>query len=235
MSEIIPAIIPQSFSDLEDHLSKIVGVVPLVQVDILDGKLTPKGSWPYLYDHDEDFEKIMHEEEGMPYWEELEYEFHLMVKDPVEYLQSWISAGAKRIVVQFESFENEDKALTFVKDFQDHFGQTGSLLTVDLGIAINLDTDVSILEPLLEYVQYVQFMGIERIGSQGMPLDERVFERIESFKEEYPEIPVSVDGGITLENAQALVEAGADRLIIGSAIFESDDMRTAIEEFESIG
>ena len=190
---------PVSYDDLREKVRKVKDSVPLVQVDILDGKLTPKASWPYLYDHDDDFEKIMHEEEGMPYWEELEYEFHLMVKDPTQYLQSWISAGAKRIIVQYESFKDEDEALLFVREFQDKFGQAGSLVTIELGVSINLDTDISVLEPLLDFIQYVQFMGIARIGSQGMPFDERVIEKIEAFKEIYPEVPVSVDGGITLE------------------------------------
>ena len=77
-------------------------------------------------------------------------------------------------------------------------------------------------------------MGIARIGFQGEPFDERVIEKIKEIKKHYPEMIVSVDGGVSLENAQALIEAGATRLVSGSAIFEDSDISSIIGEFRNL-
>jgi ribulose-phosphate 3-epimerase len=234
MVEIIPAILPKSFSDLEDHLSQLVGLVETVQIDICDGKLTPKASWPYLYPHDDDFEKIIHEEEGMPYWEEFEFEVHLMVRNPEKYVQDWISAGAKRITVQYESFANAEAALSFCEKFHEQFSGTGSLLAPELGVSINIDIPNIILNPLLPYIDYVQFMGIAHIGTPGNPFDDRVIDKIRTLRSAFHDLPISVDGGVNLDTAPQLIEAGADRLVSSSAIWESDDIAGTIEELENI-
>ena len=82
MSEIIPAIIPKSFSDLTEKLSLVTGLAPFVQIDVLDGKFTPERSWPNISAPDADFVKIIREEEEFPYWEEIDFEVDLMVADP---------------------------------------------------------------------------------------------------------------------------------------------------------
>ena len=75
MTEIIPAIIPKSFAELEDKLSLVQGLAPLVQIDILDGKMTGEKSWPNIVPNDPDFLRIIHEEEGFPFWENFDFEF----------------------------------------------------------------------------------------------------------------------------------------------------------------
>jgi pentose-5-phosphate-3-epimerase len=73
-------------------------------------------------------------------------------------------------------------------------------------------------------INWVQCMGIEKIGFQAQPFDARVLENIKKIKEMYPSILVSVDGGVNLNTAAQLVEAGADRLVVGSALFTSDSI-----------
>lgn len=234
MTEIIPAIIPQSFDDLKDKLSLVSGLVPIVQVDILDGKLTSEKSWPYLRTPDSDFLRIIQEEEGFPYWEEVDFEVDLMVSDPDSCVQEWVSAGAKRIIVHFESFTDEGTALSFVKSFKERFGGNGSFLAIELGLAIDINTDLRVLDSIVEYIDFIQCMGISVIGRQGEPFDERVIQKIKNIHEKYPDMIVSVDGGVNLDSAPKLIEAGADRLVAGSAIFGSDDILGTIEELENI-
>ena len=83
-------------------------------------------------------------------------------------------------------------------------------------------------------IDFVQFMGIENIGYQGEPFDERVFEKIRELRERFPDTIISVDGGVSLENADKLIEAGANRLVSGSAIFESGDIAGTVEVFQNM-
>ncbi len=235
MIEIIPAIIPKDFSDLHDHLEQVVGIASLVQIDILDGTLVPIKSWPHVRTPDSDFQKIMMEEEGFPFWEDIEYEFHLMVKDPSLYTQAWVTAGAKRIGVHYESFETKDKLIAFASDFQGHFGRNGSLIGTDLGLVLNMETDVSVLPNIIEHFDYVQFMCIDTIGSHGMPFNTEVIEKIAECRKAFGDLPISVDGGVTLENAKSLIDAGADRLVVGGAIWNSNNILDTIEKLEDLG
>jgi ribulose-phosphate 3-epimerase len=77
-------------------------------------------------------------------------------------------------------------------------------------------------------------MGIGRIGFQGQNFDERVFEKIAEIRTKYPTMLISVDGGVNEDSAPLLIDAGVNRLIVGSAIFESDNIPEAIHTFENI-
>ena len=77
-------------------------------------------------------------------------------------------------------------------------------------------------------------MGIARIGYQGEQFDERVIDRIKEFKKAYPYSIVSVDGGVNKESAPLLKEAGVDRLVIGSAIFNSGSPEENLQSFEKL-
>jgi len=234
MSEVIPAIIPKSFADLNEKLSLVKGIAPLVQIDILDGKLTPEKSWPNIRNPDPDFVKIIREEEGFPFWEDFEFEFDLMVMDPEAELQQWISAGAKRIIIHYESFESDDKFQSFVEKFSSQFGNAGSYVGTELGVALGLDTANDVIAPLIEKINFVQCMGIAKIGFQGQLFDERVIEKIKNLRQKYKELPISVDGGVNLDSAPKLVDAGVTRLVVGSAIFNSGDIQGTIEELKSL-
>jgi ribulose-phosphate 3-epimerase len=78
-------------------------------------------------------------------------------------------------------------------------------------------------------------MGIDTIGFQHQPFDAKVIDKIKEVRAAYPEIPISVDGGVSLENGSALLEAGANRLVVGSAIFEADNYVDAVTEFKKLG
>ncbi|MCR4279234.1 MAG: hypothetical protein NUV78_00660, partial [Candidatus Zambryskibacteria bacterium] len=86
----------------------------------------------------------------------------------------------------------------------------------EIGLGVEIDKSVDEFAPFLEYVDFVHLMSIKEIGHQGHPFDERIFDRIKEVKKEFPHLPISVDGGISLENYKQLQDAGVDRLIIGS-------------------
>lgn len=232
MIEVIPAIIPKDFEDLKEKMSQVSRLVPLVQVDVMDGRLTPEASWPYLNSPDPDFEDIKKEEGEFPFWQKLDFEVDLMVKEPERVWFDWITAGAKRAIFHFESTEDIGALL---KDFREKLPKKDSALYTELGLAIDIDTPNEEIYPFVPELDFVQFMGIAKIGFQGEPFDERVIEKIKSFKQNFSEKTVSVDGGVSLESAPSLVEAGAGRLVSGSAIFESGDVEETIAKFKGLG
>lgn len=233
MTEIIPAILPNNFDDLYNDLNLVAGRVPMVHLDVMDGTLTPNASWPYTGSAEE-FESIKNEDEGLPYWEELSFEVHLMVKDPVSIMEDWVKAGAERIIVHVESFETDDDLSKFLSSRRKELHEEFSYLGVQIGLAINLDTDINRLMPHVLNADFVHLMSINKIGGQGKEFQVEVFDRIRELKHIYPETIIAVDGGVNLENAEDLLESGVEKLVIGSSIFAASHAVYALDDFLAI-
>jgi ribulose-phosphate 3-epimerase len=219
--EIIPAILPRDFNEIEEKIGLIHGLAKTVQIDVCDGQFTPSASWPYRK-RDDDFEKLIHEQEGFPGWEDEDFEIDLMANRPDELVDDWVSAGASRIIIHIESKGDIKKALVILGG------------RVEIGLALNEDTSLEAVEPYFEHVNFIQLMGIDNIGFQGQAFDEKVIGRIKEVRLKYPTLPISIDGGVSLENARELIAAGADRLVVGSAIFGTDNPTEALEQFKRI-
>ena len=235
MIEIIPAIMPENTGDLEAKLAQVAGHAPVVQIDVMDGKFVKNVSWPYT-ESEEYFQNILDEGAGMPYWDQFDFEIDLMAFHPEELVENWISAGARRIVVHEESTDKEtlDKILA---DFRKRFPKIDEpdVFGVEIGWAQNIETAVESLFPFLDRIDFVQFMGIDEIGVQGNPFDDRVLDKIRALRAHAPEVIITVDGAVSLETASELITAGANRLVIGSAIFKSEDVAETIKEFKHLG
>ncbi len=224
--EIIPAILPLDFAELEEKIGLVRDAVKIVQIDVCDGQFTPQPSWPYRK-HDDSFEKIISEDQGLPGWDKLNFEIDLMANKPEERVEAWVSAGGTRIILHVEAKGDVGKAIAMLKD------------RVEVGLALNIDTPISeIGNPKLGIgegsVQFIQLMGIDQIGFQGQEFDAKVIDKIKQIKKMCPDYPVSIDGGVSLENAKQLIEAGADRLVVGSGIFNSDNYLEAIANFKRL-
>lgn len=219
--EIIPAILPMDFAELSEKIALVKDQTKTVQVDICDGQFVPNATWPYRK-KDDSFERILHEEEGLPGWDSLDYEFDLMVNRPEEIVDEWLRADAARLVVHAEAAG--DIAAALVK-------LTGA---VEIGLAFGMETPFDLLDLHHERVQFVQLMGIDNVGFQHQAFDDKVIERVKQVRLKYPLLPISVDGGVSLETAPKLVAAGADRLVVGSAIFNSDNYVEAIQRFKQL-
>ncbi len=241
MVEVIPAIIPESFEDLKDKMEQVKGLTDLVQVDVCDGNFVPSKCWPYVGDDENDFQKmITNESEGFPFWESMDFEADLMIANPEKGgAEDFIRIGAKRIILHVESSGN---LLDFVKDLRKKYGYpVDSMTSIEIGIGINITTDNQVLNPFFikdesgkALADFVQFMGIDHIGYQHQGFDNEVLEKISEFRAQYPDVIISIDGGVSFENAHDLIEAGVNRLVSGSALYNSDDIGDAIEEMKNI-
>lgn len=132
-----------------------------------------------------------------------DFEVHLMVENPEKIIGQWVERGAKRILVHkclLEALEYKDRA--------------------EIGLALELDVPLEGVEPLFRKVDFVHLMSIAKIGAQGRPLDERIFDRIKEVKGMFPKIVLSVDGGIKAGNFKKFEELGVDRTIVGSGFKE---------------
>lgn len=214
-TEIIPAILPQDFAELEEKAELVKGLVKTVQVDICDGHFVPSFTWPYKKS-DNNFELIIRENEGLPFWDEVDYEFDLMVNNPEKIVDEWVATGATRIIIHAESKGNIAEAISKLSG------------RVEIGLALNIETPVSVIEPFRDLIQFVQIMGIDHIGFQGQGFDKKAVGKVKEVHLKYPVLPISVDGGVSPDNAEELIAAGATRLVIGSVIWHSDNIAETI-------
>jgi len=228
MTEIVPAIMPVSFTDLREKLAVVKDLVTSVQIDVMDGKFVPERNWPMNESPNGPFAQILREEDGLPFWNEIDFEADLMVSDPASAIDAWAVAGAKRVIVHVESTSDFGALL---RSLRERFPKdvVGDSITIEIGAALNTTTSNDAVYPFLDELDFVQFMGIEKIGYQGQPFDERVLGKIGELRAMRPEYIISVDGAVNLETAPRLVAAGANRLAVGSFLLRSSNVAETIE------
>jgi len=241
MIEVIPAILPKDLDDLRDKMAQVSGLTPLVQIDVCDGKFVPSKSWPYVKGGIEEFEAIKAEDEGFPFWDSLDFEVDLMVRHPEEVVHDWVMAGAKRLVLHIESAPD---ILKTIEDLRGEYGTAkDEAFGLEIGVALDIQTPNQEVYEILDMIDqegnsiidFVQFMGIDNVGFQGQEFNDQVLEKISDLRDLYPNIHISVDGGVSFDNAADLISAGATRLVSGSAIFETGDIAEAIHNMASSG
>jgi ribulose-phosphate 3-epimerase len=213
MIPVVPAIIPKTVDEILAVLPQLV-FSPEIHVDVVDGVFVPFTSWPY-------------EPKGNPVevksvTDGFTLEVDLMVDKPLPAAEEWLRAGIDMLVFHTETITPEQ------------FKNFASASKVSVGISAINDTSLEVMRPYLEAADYVQLMGIAKIGSQGQPFDERVIERIKSIKSEYPNLPITIDGSVNKETIAKLVAAGADRFICGSAIVKAESPFMAYQELTEL-
>ena len=215
--EIIPAIIPKDFEDLKEKISLVKGLTYFIQIDIMDGIFVPEKSWPF---NDPMWSLGVHLEP--PFSCDCNFEFDLMVANPEYNIQEFLDIGARRIIVHVGSTNKLEEIFSNLKG------------KVEIGLAFGINTNIDEYSEFIKEADFVQFMGIEKIGFQGQKFNEEVIDKIIGFRTKYKDVIISVDGGVNLENAHKLISAGANRLVSGSAVFESDNIEDIIERFKDL-
>ncbi|KKW35397.1 MAG: Ribulose-phosphate 3-epimerase [Candidatus Giovannonibacteria bacterium GW2011_GWA2_53_7] len=236
MIEIIPAIMPDSYEDLIAKVSRVQGNTNVAQIDIMDGAFVVSRSWPYSEGGtraEPHFAAMITQDEGLPFWDSLDYEIDLMIARPEDHIGEWLPLGASRLIFHIEAIRDIEKF--FASDlFVEGAREIGGETVIEIGLAINPDTPISTIEPYVDRVDFVQVMGIAKIGYQGQPFDERVLTQINQLRVAHPSLIISVDGGVNEETVKLLADVGADRLVAGSAIFGKDDIGEAIADLQSL-
>jgi ribulose-phosphate 3-epimerase len=231
MSEIIPAILEKDFGEIKNKLTFLRERVKTVHLDIEDGVFVPNQTWPFATGgfEDNDFLKIMNEEEGLPFWTDFDFELDLMVADAIRDFDVYAKLGGKRIILHL----GVEKNLTEFEDFLEGL-DIYVRDSVEIGLAFKPSDDLLTVARLSHKVDFLHCMGSDKIGFQGEQFSLKALENIKFLKQSLPGIVISVDIGINLNNAETILDAGVDRLTIGSAIWKSPDPIGALENFQSL-
>ncbi|TSC70318.1 MAG: ribulose-5-phosphate 3-epimerase [Parcubacteria group bacterium Gr01-1014_46] len=220
--KVLPAIIPINKSQLEEEIKKVSSFADLVQIDISDGVFTNTRTWPYNGQDRDYFEELTKQTEGWPKWEEVDIELHLMVKNPEDVLDEWISTGVSAVVCHIEATEDFQKVIDMCR-----------AKNVSVGVAIKPNTDIEKIKDFIEQVDFIQVMGSNDLGRHGVTLDPKAIEVIKSLQKLYPESIIAIDIGVTEDTEDILISAGADKIISGGAILNSEDPRGVFEFLKS--
>jgi len=145
---------------------------------------------------------------------------HLMIVDPDRYIQTFADLGVYMLTVHYEACPHLHRTIQAIK-----------AAGMKAGVALNPHTEVSLLGNVLGDLDLVLVMSVNP-GFGGQSFIHRTYEKIRSLKEMIKEQKTStlieVDGGVSLENAPQLIEAGADVLVAGSSVFRSEDPKATI-------
>lgn len=206
---IAPSILSADFARLSDALAQIErGGGDLVHVDVMDGHFVPNITIgpPVL--------RSLRQATRLP------LDCHLMIEEPQRFLDEFLAGGANMISVHVEADRHLHRALERIR--------AGG---AKAGIAINPATPAEALADALEYCDYVLVMTVNP-GFGGQKFIGGVVQKLERIREMIRErrLPVTleVDGGIDTTTARQVVEAGAEILVAGSAVFGKEDPAAAI-------
>lgn len=194
--QIIPSILSADFGNLQEEVDKVKGA-DLIQVDVMDGHFVPNISiGPGV-------QKAI--KTGLP------IETHLMVTDPMQYIQPFADAGSKRLIVHIESMGDPQQVF-------DEIRKRG----MDIGLALNPDTPLERIKPYLEQVDVVLCMTVNPgFGSQAFI--DSVLPKIKELRGIFDK-DIEVDGGINFDTGKRCVDAGANLLVIGSFLYKNPDL-----------
>ncbi len=229
MIEIIPAILPQTYRDIENGVDVVHAIAPKIQIDFCDGKYVQSKTWWFNGKDIQKKDEIVSEKIGLPFWDSINYEFDLMIEDPLSQMDTFIALGPSKIIFHKKSISIE-ALITYFDSLPEI-----TLQMISFGIAIELDDDPEEIAPLVPYLRRIQCMGIEHIGVQGEPFAQKALVMVKKLFDLYGDkVRISVDGGVNENEIPALIAAGATRLIVGSAIFQSADPHGTIERLQAI-
>ncbi|PIR66494.1 MAG: ribulose-phosphate 3-epimerase [Parcubacteria group bacterium CG10_big_fil_rev_8_21_14_0_10_36_14] len=204
---VISAILAKTKKEFLYKVKTIMPYTNFVQIDVMDGIFVPNKTWAET----DEIERMKLS---------VEFEAHLMVKEPELIIEDWAKAGAKRIIFHIEATKKADECIRQIKKYKK-----------EVGIAINPKTPIKKLKPFLKKINYVLVMGVDP-GFSGQKFQPVTLQKIKQIKKLAPKIKIGVDGGVDQKNAKEIMKAGADFLCAASAIFKSKNIARAIENLE---
>lgn len=173
----------------------------MYHLDVMDGKFVKNKSI------DQAYVEQLREKSA------LLFDVHLMIENAEKVVKKYIKAGANIISLQFEAFKDENLLIKTLKTIK----KSG----VMAGIAIDIDTDINVLIPIVKYVDMVVVLCV-KVGKGGQEFNKSAIKKIKTLRSEYPDILIEADGGINDKSAPAVVRAGADILVSGHYIYSND-------------
>lgn len=209
MVKISPSILSADFSILKEEIQKLEEA-DYIHIDVMDGNFVPNLTFgPKLV---KDIRK---------YTDKI-FDVHLMVNNPENYIDSMAEAGADIITIHYESCIHIDRVITRIKD-----------KGLKAGLTLVPSTNENVLQYLLDKLDLILVMSVNP-GFGGQKFLYSQLDKIRNIKKMIGNrnIEIEVDGGINEETYKQVVEAGADVLVAGSYVFNSNDYNEAIRKLK---
>ena len=210
MVQIAHSMLAADFLHLEKDVEVVNEHADLFHLDVMDGVFVPNLSF------------------GFPVVEAIAriarkpLDTHLMIIEPEKYVERFVKAGSAMVSFHVNATKDPDAVLSRIRS-----------LGAKAGLVINPDLPVESLFPYLKNCDFVMLMSVFA-GFGGQKFIEDTYSRIEALKAEIKaqglNIPIEVDGGVSAANAAALVEAGAEILVAGSAVFKAENPADVIAQ-----
>ncbi len=214
--QIAPSILAADFAHLGASVDEIATEVAMLHVDVMDGHFVPNISIgpPVIA--------------SLREATDLYLDCHLMLTDPLRYLEAFQESGADGITAHIEAIPDPVPVI-----------DECSVLSLDVGLALNPVTPVDAILPYLDRLSMVLIMSVQP-GFGGQSFIEGVLAKVEATRAAIDArglaTALQIDGGITIDNARRASEAGATILVAGSSVFGAPDPRRAVRDLaETIG
>ena len=205
MVSIAPSMLGADFGRMRDAAELVAPHSSYLHMDVMDGHFVPNLTMGV------DLVKAL---KGIA-----PLDVHLMITDPVDFIDDFYDAGAEIISVHVEA-NNTREALAKINEKD-----------IKSGIAFNPSTPKEKIIPYLDIADMILVMSVEP-GYCGQSFHENAIDRVKYFKTNYPNKIIEVDGGVSTQNSAILNKNGADILVAGSAIFKSNDPIQTIAEMK---
>lgn len=186
-------------------------------IDVMDGKFVEQDTTEVMHEYCNNIKQISN----------LPLDVHLMVEDVKAYIDSFIPYEPNIITFHLEACKEKQEVLELIKYIKEN--------NIKVGLSIKPNTKV---EDILEYLPLIHLVLVMTVepGYGGQKLIPETIEKIKEIKEYIDknniDIDIEVDGGITLENKQELIEAGANIIVAGSTIINSKDFKETISKIK---
>lgn len=212
---IAPSVLSANFANLQADFDMLNNsVAEFIHIDVMDGVFVPNISFGFPLIH------------AMRKLSTKTFDVHLMIVEPDKYIDTFKNAGADILSVHLEASTHLHRTLQKIHS-----------VDMKAGVAINPHTSINLLEDTIADIDLVCVMSVNP-GFGGQKFIENTYDKIARLKElilkKNSKALIEIDGGVTLQNAKKLLDHGADVLVAGNTVFNSENPIQTIQQLKNI-